>query len=92
MEANDLGTYVVKFRGAGHGRKALVAEVVCARLALELGLPVPELVTVEVGAALAAGEPDEEVHALLRGQCRAKPRRRLPAAAQSYSRALCTPA
>jgi hypothetical protein len=66
MEANDLGTYVVKFRGAGQGRKAAVAEVICARLARELGLPVPELVTVEVGAALAAGEPDEEVQALLR--------------------------
>jgi hypothetical protein len=66
MEADDLGTYVVKFRGAGQGRKALVAEVICARLARELGLPVPELVTVEVGAALAAGEPDEEVQALLR--------------------------
>ena len=66
MEADDLGTYVVKFRGAGQGRKALVAEVICARLARELGLPVPDLVTVEVDAALAAGEPDEEVQALLR--------------------------
>jgi hypothetical protein len=66
MEADDLGTYVVKFRGAGQGRKALVAEVICARLARELGLPVPELVTVEVGTALAPGEPDEEVQALLR--------------------------
>jgi hypothetical protein len=66
MEADDFGTYVVKFRGAGQGRKALVAEVICARLARELGLPVPELVAVEVGTALAAGEPDEEVQALLR--------------------------
>jgi hypothetical protein len=66
MEADDLGTYVVKFRGAGQGRKALIAEVICARLARELGLPVPEVVTVEVGTALAPGEPDEEVQALLR--------------------------
>jgi len=67
MEADDLGTYVVKYRGAGQGRKALIAEVICARLARELGLPVPELVIVELDTALAAGEPDEEVQALLRG-------------------------
>ncbi|HEY7047786.1 MAG TPA: HipA family kinase [Jatrophihabitantaceae bacterium] len=66
MEADDLGTYVVKFHGAGQGRKALIAEVICARLARELGLPVPDLVTVELDTALAAGEPDEEVQALLR--------------------------
>jgi hypothetical protein len=66
MEADDLGTYVVKFRGAGQGRKALIAEVVCAGLARALGLPVPELVGVEVDPVLAAGEPDEEVQDLLR--------------------------
>ena len=67
MEADDLGTYVVKFRGAGQGRKALIAEVICAHLAAEVGLRVPELVTVDLDTALAAGEPDEEVQALLRG-------------------------
>ena len=46
MEADDLGTYVVKFRGAGQGRGTLVAEVVSGQLARALGLPVPELVTV----------------------------------------------
>jgi hypothetical protein len=66
MEADDLGTYVVKFRGAGQGRKALVAEVVSAGLARGLGLPVPDLVGVEVDPVLAAGEPDEEVQDLLR--------------------------
>jgi hypothetical protein len=66
MEADDLGTYVVKFRGAGQGRKALVAEVVSAGLARALGLPVPDLVGVEVDPVLAAGEPDEEVQDLLR--------------------------
>lgn len=66
MEADDLGTYVVKFRGAGQGRKTLVAEVVVGGLARALGLPVPELVSVEVDPALAAGEPDEEVQELLR--------------------------
>jgi hypothetical protein len=66
MEADDLGTYIVKFRGAGQGRKALIAEVICAQLARQLDLPVPEVVTVTLDPALAAGEPDEEVQALLR--------------------------
>jgi hypothetical protein len=66
MEADDLGTYVVKFRGAGQGRKALVAEVVCAGLARGLGLPVPDLAVVAVDPVLAAGEPDQEVQDLLR--------------------------
>jgi len=66
MEADDLGTYVVKFHGAGQGRKALVAEVISAGIGRGLGLPVPELVTVTVDPALAAGEPDQEVQDLLR--------------------------
>jgi hypothetical protein len=66
MEADDLGTYVVKFRGAGQGRKTLVAEVVAGRLARALDLPVPDLVTVQVDPALAAGEPDQEVQELLK--------------------------
>ncbi len=66
MEADDLGTYVVKFHGAGQGRKVLVAEVVCGELARALGLPVPELVTVELDPALGASEPDQEVQELLR--------------------------
>ncbi len=57
MEADDLGTYVVKFHGAGQGRKALVAEVVSARLARAIGLRVPDLVTVEVDPILAAANP-----------------------------------
>jgi len=66
MEADDLGTYVVKFHGAGQGRKALVAEVVAGTLARSLGLAVPTLVTVQVDPALAPGEPDQEVQDLLR--------------------------
>jgi hypothetical protein len=66
MEADDLGTYVVKFRGAGQGRKVLVAEVVVGGLARALGLPVPELVLVEVDPVLGRAEPDEEVQDLLR--------------------------
>jgi len=66
MEADDLGTYVVKYVGAGQGRKALVAEVVCAGLARALDLPVPELVLVEVDPLLGRSEPDEEVQDLLK--------------------------
>lgn len=65
MEADDLGTYVVKWRGAGQGVKVLVAEVVCGELARALGLPVPALVTVDVAPELAVGEPDVEVQELL---------------------------
>jgi hypothetical protein len=66
LEADDLGTYVVKFRGAGQGRKALVAEVIAAELARRLGLRVPELVLVEVDPRLGQTEPDQEVQDLLR--------------------------
>lgn len=66
MEADDLGTYVVKFYGAGQGRKTLVAEVISGCLARFLRLPVPDLVTVDVDPVLAAGEPDQEVQDLLR--------------------------
>jgi hypothetical protein len=66
VEADDLGTYVVKFRGAGQGRKALVAEVVTGELGRRLGLPVPELVVVRLDARMAVAEPDQEVQDLLR--------------------------
>jgi hypothetical protein len=66
MEADDLGTYVVKFHGAGQGRKVLVAEVVVGELARALGFAVPELVTVEVDPELGLAEPDQEVQDLLR--------------------------
>ena len=65
MEADDDGLYVVKFRGAGQGPKALVAEVVAGELARALGLLVPELVVVAVDPALAAAEPDPEVQDLI---------------------------
>jgi hypothetical protein len=66
MEADDCGTYVVKFRGAGQGKKALIAEVISAGLAKVCGLLVPDLVTVVLDPALAAGEPDQEIQDLLR--------------------------
>src|ERR671932_637510 len=66
MEADDFGTYVVKFRGAGQGPKALIAEVISGELGRRLGLPVPELVLIEVDPELGRVEPDEEVQDLLR--------------------------
>ncbi|WP_105972176.1 HipA family kinase [Streptomyces geranii] len=66
VEADDLGAYVMKFRGAGQGRKTLVAEVVCGELARRLGLRVPGLVTVGLDPVLGLGEPDEQVQGLLR--------------------------
>ncbi len=55
VEADDLGTYVVKFRGAGQGPKALVAEVISGELARRLGLPVPELVVTRPGPGRRPG-------------------------------------
>ncbi|MFB7738612.1 HipA family kinase [Streptomyces sp. NPDC056112] len=66
VEADDFGTYVLKFTGAGQGRKTLVAEVVCGELARRLGLRVPGLVTVDLDPVLGLGEPDEQVQELLR--------------------------
>lgn len=65
IEGEDLGTYVVKFRGAGQGPKALVAEVVVGELARALGIRVPRLVTVDLGEPMARYEADEEVQDLL---------------------------
>ncbi|MEI4277377.1 HipA family kinase [Klenkia terrae] len=66
VEADDLGTYVVKWRAAGQGVPVLAAEVICGELARALALPVPALVTVDVAPELAVGEPDQEVQELLR--------------------------
>ena len=65
MEADDDGLYVAKYRGAGQGPAALVAEVVVGELARRLGLPVPELVTLALPAELARAEPDAEIQDLL---------------------------
>lgn len=65
VEGEDLGTYVVKFRGAGQGLKVLVAEVVVGELARRLGLPVPRLVTIDLPTAMARYEADQEVQDLL---------------------------
>ena len=65
VEADDDGLYVVKLLGAGHGRKALVAELLAGEIARHLGLPVPDLVLVDLDAALAKAEPDQEIQDLL---------------------------
>ena len=67
VEADDDGMYVVKFRGAGQGAKALVAEVIVGCLARAVGLPVPELVLVELDPALGHAEPDPEIQELITG-------------------------
>ncbi|MET7378743.1 HipA family kinase [Streptomyces sp. NPDC005526] len=64
VEADDLGTYVVKFTGSAQGRKALVAEVVVGELARALGLRFPELVLVHFDPAIAGHEPHQEVRDL----------------------------
>jgi hypothetical protein len=66
VEADDFGTYVMKFTGAGQGRKTLVAEVVCGELARRLGFRVPGLVTIDLDPVLGLGEPDPEVQELLK--------------------------
>jgi hypothetical protein len=64
VEADDLGTYVVKFTGSAQGHKALVAEIIVGELARALGLRFPELVLVHFDPAIAADEPHQEVREL----------------------------
>jgi hypothetical protein len=66
MEADDCGTYVVKFRGAAQGPRALIAEVIGGVLGRALGLPVPQLVAIEIDPVLARSEPDPEIQATLK--------------------------
>src|SRR5688572_20714270 len=61
VEGDDLGTYVLKFRGAGQGPKVLIAELLAGELARALGLPMPELVLAELDPMLARSEPDPEL-------------------------------
>src|SRR6267378_7668091 len=66
IEADDDGMYVLKFSGAGQGPKALIAELVAGEVARAAGLPVPEIVFVELDPELARTEPDPEIQALIR--------------------------
>jgi hypothetical protein len=65
VEADDLGTYVCKFRGAGQGLRVLVAEVVVGELARRLGLRIPVLRAIDLSAPIASYEADQEVQELL---------------------------
>jgi hypothetical protein len=66
VEADDDGLYVLKFRGAGQGPKALIAELLVGELGRALGLPVPEIVFVALDEALARTEPDPEIQDLIK--------------------------
>lgn len=66
IEADDDGMYVVKFRGAGQGTKALIAELIAGELARAAGLLVPELVFVNLDPEIAKTEPDPEIQDLIR--------------------------
>jgi hypothetical protein len=66
VEADDDGMYVLKFRGAGQGAKALVAELVAGEIARALQLPIPEIVLIELDPDLARTEPDPEIQELIK--------------------------
>jgi len=66
VEADDLGTYVCKFRGAGQGLRVLVAEVIVGALAERIGLRTPRQVALQLDADIARYEADEEVQDLLK--------------------------
>src|SRR5512146_2461131 len=65
VEADDFGTYVLKFRGAGQGTKVLVAELLAGEIGRALGLPIPEIVFAELDPVLARSEPDPEIQELI---------------------------
>ena len=66
VEADDAGMYVLKFRGAGQGVKVLIAELIVGELARAAGLPIPEIVLIELDGDLARTEPDGEIQQLIR--------------------------
>lgn len=66
VETDDEGMVVLKFRGAGQGPKALIAELIAGELARTLGLPIPEIVFVELDREFARTEPDPEIQDLIR--------------------------
>jgi hypothetical protein len=66
VEADDDGLYVLKFRGAGQGAKALIAELVAGEMARALQLSIPDIVFAELDPDLARTEPDPEIYALIR--------------------------
>ena len=79
VEADDDGLYVLKFRGAGQGPRALVAELIVGELGRALGLPIPEIVLVDLDPSLADAEPDQEIQQLIRSSGGVNLGARLPA-------------
>jgi hypothetical protein len=67
LDTEEGGLFVAKFRGAGHGARALVAELVVGRLALALGLPVPELALITLDESFGRSERDPEIQDILKG-------------------------
>jgi hypothetical protein len=65
VEGDDLGTYVLKFRGAGQGPKVLIAELLAGEIARALDLPMPEIVFAELDPVLGRSEPDPEIQELI---------------------------
>ena len=65
-EADDGFLYALKFRGAGQGSRALIAELICGEIARALGFKIPELVFANLDEAFGRTEPDEEIQDLLR--------------------------
>jgi HipA-like protein len=66
VEADDLGLYVVKFRGAGQGILALIAELLAGEIGRALGLSIPEIIFIEIDPALGRNDPDYEIRQLLK--------------------------
>ena len=66
VETDDDGMAVLKFRGAGQGPKALIAELIAGEMARTLGLPIPEILFVELDREFARTEPDPEIQELIR--------------------------
>jgi hypothetical protein len=65
VEGDDLGTYVLKFRGAGQGPKVLIAELLAGEIARALDLPMPEIVFAQLDPVLGRSEPDPEIQDLI---------------------------
>src|SRR5438067_7735413 len=66
VDTDDDGTFVVKFRGAGQGPRALIAEALVAQIAAHLELPVPRAAIVDLDEGFGLGEPDPEIQDILR--------------------------
>jgi hypothetical protein len=67
LDTADGGSYVVKFRGAGQGARALVAEIIVGHLAATLGFDIPSLALIELDESFGRSEPDSEIQDILRG-------------------------